>query len=88
MGALGQTLWTEHAQVAALDGNDEDAVKSAFDKLSQSQSQIGEAIYKVSQEQGENPSPAADDPGDGTMPNPEEDVIDAEVVEDEDEDKK
>lgn len=72
---------------AALAGEDDDAVKSAYDKLSQSQSQLGEAIYQAGQAAGENPDPAANEPGAGNVPNPEEDVIDAEVVEDEDEKK-
>ena len=72
---------------SALAGEDDDAVKTAFDKLSQSQSQIGEAIYQSSQAAGGNPDPAANEPGAGTVPNPEEDVIDAEVVDDEDDKK-
>ena len=71
----------------ALAGDDDDAVKTAFDKLSQSQSQLGEAIYQAGQAAGQNPDPAASEPGAGTVPNPEEDVVDAEVVDDE-EDKK
>src|SRR6201991_2051024 len=42
----------------ALAGDDDDAVKAAFDKLNQSQSQLGEAIYQASQ--------AAGQPGDPT----------------------
>ncbi|WP_434969479.1 molecular chaperone DnaK [Microbacterium sp. bgisy207] len=72
---------------AALAGDDDDAVKAAFDKLNQSQSQLGEAIYQAGQAAGENPDPAANEPGAGTVPNPDEDVIDAEVVDDEDEKK-
>ena len=68
----------------ALAGDDDDAVKTAFDKLSQSQQQLGEAIYASSQAAGQQGDPAATDPGDGEVPNPEEDVIDAEVVEEED----
>jgi len=71
----------------ALAGDDDDAVKAAFDKLSQSQSQLGEAIYQAGQAAGQNPDPAANEPGGGNVPNPEEDVIDAEVVDDEDEKK-
>ncbi|GAA1466701.1 molecular chaperone DnaK [Microbacterium thalassium] len=71
----------------ALAGEDDDAVKTAFDKLSQSQSQLGEAIYQAGQAAGENPDPAANEPGAGNVPNPDEDVIDAEVVDDEDEKK-
>ena len=71
----------------ALAGEDDDAVKTAFDKLNQSQGKLGEAIYAAGQAQGQNPDPAATDPGNGEVPNPEEDVIDAEVVDDEDEKK-
>jgi len=67
----------------ALAGDDDDAVKAAYDKLSTSQQQLGEAIYQSAQAAGENPDPAANEPGGGTVPNPEEDVIDAEVVDDE-----
>ena len=72
---------------SALAGEDEDAVKTAFDKLNASQSQLGEAIYAASQAEGQSAEPSATDPGAGEVPNPEEDVIDAEVVDDEDEKK-
>jgi molecular chaperone DnaK len=72
---------------SALAGDDDDAVKTAFDKLNQSQSAIGEAIYKSSQQAQSSDEAPAGTPGDGTTPNPEEDVIDAEVVDDEDEKK-
>jgi len=71
---------------SALAGEDDDAVKMAFDTLSQSQGKIGEALYASSQsEQAEQPEAA---PGDEQPQSADEDVIDAEVVEDEDEDKK
>ena len=64
----------------ALAGDDDDAVKSAFDTLNQSQTKLGEAIYAASQAEaaaGEQPeAPAEDD---------DEDVVDAEIVDDEDE---
>ena len=64
----------------ALAGDDDDAVKSAFDTLNQSQTKLGEAIYASSQAEaaaGEQPeAPAEDD---------DEDVVDAEIVDDEDE---
>ena len=56
----------------ALAGEDIDAVKSAFDKLIQSQQKLGEEIYKQ-QPQGEASAEASN-----------EDVVDAEVVDDED----
>ena len=72
---------------SALAGDDEDAVKTAFDKLNASQSQLGEAIYASQQAAGEQGDPTVGDPGNGETPNPEEDVIDAEVVDDEDDKK-
>ena len=67
----------------ALAGDDDDAVKNAFEKLNQSQGKLGEAIYASQQAQGQQPDPNVADPGNGSVPNPEEDVIDAEVVDDE-----
>jgi len=68
----------------ALAGDDEAAVKTAFDKLSESQQKLGQAIYSASQE------PAA--PAEGEAPAEEqasdEDIVDAEVVDDEEEPKK
>jgi len=68
----------------ALAGEDNDAVKSAFDKLNESQTKLGEAIYAQSQsEQAAGDAPA------GEQPKAEdEDIVDAEVVDDEDEKKK
>ncbi|MFK4761956.1 molecular chaperone DnaK [Microbacterium sp. ZW T5_45] len=70
----------------ALAGEDDEAVKTAFDKLNQSQSKLGEAIYAQSQaDAAAGASAEGDAPaGDGAS---EEDVIDAEVVDDEDEKK-
>jgi molecular chaperone DnaK len=72
----------------ALAGEDDDAVKTAFDKLSQSQTKLGEAIYASSQasQQTDAPTdaPAGDQQDQATS---DEDVVDAEVVEDEDEKK-
>ena len=68
----------------ALAGDDDDAVKTAFDKLNESQTKLGEAIYQQAQsEQAEAPQDAPE----GAQQSPEEDVIDAEVVDDEDEKK-
>ncbi len=63
-------------------GDDDDAVKSAYDTLTTSQQKLGEAIYHAAQAAGENPDPAANEPGGGNVPHPEEDVVDAEVVDD------
>ena len=72
----------------ALAGDDDDAVKTAFDKLNQSQGKLGEAIYASSQAAQAAPDAAASDAGSSEPGAPEassdEDVIDAEVVEDED----
>ncbi|MGO2931686.1 molecular chaperone DnaK [Microbacterium sp.] len=72
---------------AALAGEDDDAVKTALDKLNESQGKLGEAIYAQSQ------ADAASDagPAEGEAPagdaSDEEDVVDAEVIDDEDEKK-
>jgi molecular chaperone DnaK len=64
---------------AALKGDDEEAVKTAFDKLVLSQGKLGEAIYSSAGgdapegESGEAEAPESSD----------EDIVDAEVVEDE-----
>lgn len=65
----------------ALAGEDDDAVKTALDKLNQSQTKLGEAIYSQTQADASSEAGAA---GDGSS---DEDVIDAEVVDDEDEKK-
>jgi molecular chaperone DnaK len=65
---------------AALAGDDDAAVKTAFDKLSESQGKLGEAIYAQTQAD-EAAGTSADEAGS------DDDVVDAEVVEDE-EDKK
>ncbi len=63
----------------ALQGEDDAAVKSAFDKLNQSQTKLGEAIYQSGQAAesagaaGESTESSSDD----------EDVVDAEIVDDE-----
>jgi len=69
---------------SALAGDDEGAVKVAFDKLTESQQKLGEAIYSAEQDapaaEGESTEPAAE--------GNEEDIVDAEVVDDEEEPKK
>lgn len=68
---------------SALAGDDDDAVKTAYDKLVESQGKLGEAIYASAQadaaagEAGQAGSAGADA---GAS---EEDVVDAEVVDDE-----
>jgi molecular chaperone DnaK len=61
----------------ALAGEDIDAVKTAFDALVQSQQKLGEEIYKQQPEDGAADATAAT-----------EDVVDAEVVDDESEGNK
>ena len=60
----------------ALAGEDIEAIKSAQEKLMESQGKLGEAIYSQASEEA-----SAEDA------QPEEDVVDAEVVEDEEETK-
>ena len=71
----------------ALAGEDDEAVKTAFDKLNQSQSELGEAIYASSQADAAAGASADGEAPAGDAPSSEEDVIDAEVVDDEDEKK-
>ena len=59
----------------ALEGDDDAAVKPAFEKLQASRSKLGEALYAAAQAEASESKPAAD-----------EDVVDAEVI-DEDEKK-
>jgi len=68
---------------SALAGDDEAAVKVAFDTLTESQQKLGQAIYQSSQEQpAESEAPAEEAAGS------DEDIVDAEVVDDEEEPKK
>ena len=72
---------------SALAGDDDDAVKKAFDKLNESQGKLGEAIYAKSQADaatGASAESGASEPAASS----DEDVVDAEVVDDEDEAKK
>ncbi len=64
---------------AALAGDDIEAVKSALTKLTESQQKLGEAIYANTSAEGEGEAAS-----EGAS---NEDVVDAEVVEDEDEKK-
>jgi molecular chaperone DnaK len=65
---------------AALKSDDEAAVKTAFDKLNASQQKLGEAIYSTqnSEESTEGAEESTDSPA-----SDDEDIVDAEVVEDE-----
>jgi molecular chaperone DnaK len=59
----------------ALAGEDFDAVKSALEKLTESQTKLGEAIYAAASQEAEQEAPST------------EDVVDAEVVDEEEEKK-
>jgi molecular chaperone DnaK len=67
---------------SALAGDDEAAVKTAYDKLNESQVKLGEAIYSQAQQAESAPTESADQPADAAS---DEDVVDAEVVDDESE---
>uniref|UniRef100_A0A942Y9I9 Chaperone protein DnaK n=1 Tax=Neobacillus citreus TaxID=2833578 RepID=A0A942Y9I9_9BACI len=69
---------------SALAGDDDEAVKTAFDKLNESQGKLGQAIY-AQQDAAAGEQPAGEQP----QANDDEDIVDAEVVDDEDDkDKK
>ncbi|HEY0258939.1 MAG TPA: Hsp70 family protein, partial [Lacisediminihabitans sp.] len=70
---------------SALAGDDDAAVKTAFDTLTESQQKLGQAIY--SQEQAASASAETADGAQPEAPADDEDIVDAEVVDD-DEDKK
>jgi molecular chaperone DnaK len=59
----------------ALAGDDFDAVKSALEKLTESQTKLSEAIYAAASQEAEQEAPST------------EDVVDAEVVDEEEEKK-
>ncbi|MBN6777030.1 molecular chaperone DnaK [Pseudoclavibacter alba] len=66
---------------AALAGDDDDAIKSASDKLAESQQKLGQAIYAAAQaEQAGAEAPTADADAAGSN---DDDIVDAEVVDDE-----
>lgn len=62
---------------SALAGDDEASVKSAYDKLVESQQKLGQAIYSAPTEVPEEG--ASDAPAEGS----DEDIVDAEVVDEE-----
>ena len=71
---------------SALAGDDEGAVKIAFDKLTESQQKLGAAIYASEQASASDEKPAEDATPD--KPANDEDIVDAEVVDDEPDAKK
>jgi molecular chaperone DnaK len=72
---------------SALAGEDADAVKTAFDKLNESQQKLGEAIYANQGSEEAGSETPADGPTEEASSS-DEDIVDAEVVDDEPEDKK
>lgn len=72
----------------ALAGDDDAAIKTAFEKLSESQSKLGQAIYAAAQQeaqpQGGAEAPEAPEQAAGSD---DDDIVDAEIVDDE-EDRK
>ncbi|HTL40912.1 MAG TPA: molecular chaperone DnaK [Pseudolysinimonas sp.] len=69
----------------ALQAEDDAAVQAAFEKLNQSQTKLGEAIYNSTQTAQNSEAPEAEEPAAASN---DEDVVDAEIVDDEDEPKK
>ncbi len=72
---------------SALAGEDADAVKTAFDKLTESQQKLGEAIYAHQGGEDAGAGAPTETPAEETA-NEDEDIVDAEVVDDEPDDKK
>ncbi|MBJ2120241.1 molecular chaperone DnaK [Arthrobacter sp. MSA 4-2] len=67
----------------ALESQDnDDEVKTAFEKLQASQSKLGEAIYASAQQDGQS-GPGASADGSGPAPADDDDIVDAEVVDEE-----
>ena len=67
---------------SALAGEDDEALKKAVEALSQSQTKLGEALYQAESEAAPAEGEQASDSGD------DEDIVDAEVVDDDTDDKK
>ena len=73
----------------ALAGDDNDAVKSAMDDLNTKASAMGQAMYAAAQaKQASEAQASASESQDAPSANADDDVVDAEIVEDEDNDKK
>ncbi|QWS32806.1 molecular chaperone DnaK [Curtobacterium aetherium] len=73
---------------SALAGDDDDAVKTAFDKLNESQGKLGQAIYAQDQAADTAGAQGAGAGAEGQATGDDEDIVDAEVVDDDDNDKK
>ncbi|MFJ4759782.1 molecular chaperone DnaK [Kocuria marina] len=68
---------------SALEGDDDDAVKTAFEKLQASQTKIGEALYAQAQSEGAAGTQPGAEGAQGAQAQ-DDDIVDAEVVDDED----
>ena len=91
-GAIPEDVKTEvqadvDAVKAALEGDDDDAVKTAFEKLQSSQTKIGEALYAQSQAEGAAGAEAGAAGAEGAQAS-DDDIVDAEVVDDDNDGKK
>ncbi|WP_278235557.1 molecular chaperone DnaK [Isoptericola sp. AK164] len=74
----------------ALEGEDAEAIKSAYEKLGASSQKIGEALYSAEQAAGADAGAEGATAGDAPSSEQEssdEDVVDAEIVDDEDDKK-
>ena len=72
----------------ALKGEDDDAVKTAMDDLNTKAAAMGQAIYAAAQAKAQESAPTADgEPTDATAPEGEEDVVEAEIVDEEEDNK-
>jgi molecular chaperone DnaK len=72
---------------SALAGDDDAAVKTAFEKLGESQQKIGQALYSQSQADAASAPEGAAGTDDSAPASNDEDIVDAEVVDDEEETK-
>ncbi|WP_145010110.1 molecular chaperone DnaK [Kocuria salsicia] len=91
-GAIPEDVKTEvqadvDAVKAALEGDDDDAVKTAFEKLQTSQTKIGEALYAQSQNEGAEGAQTGAAGAEGAQAK-DDDIVDAEVVDDDNDGKK
>jgi molecular chaperone DnaK len=68
----------------ALQAEDDDAVNAAYEKLSQSQTKLGEAIYNSTETSKNAAAPEGDEPA---AEGSDEDIVDAELVDDDEETK-
>jgi molecular chaperone DnaK len=68
----------------ALQAEDDDAVSKAYEKLSESQTKLGEAIYNSTDTSKNAEAPEGDEPA---AEQSDEDIVDAELVDDDEESK-